>query len=438
MLSSRPFRWDIVEEQMDEADFLWSRWEAALRAPEYVLAEVRELEERLEAHLDGLELGGTPVAERLLHPAIAEAEVSRVSAAAYVLLAQDGAALEQLRVLLEEGSPAQREGIRRALELCGWDEIETRVLPWLEGQPGPVHSVALEVLVFRGYTLPGGVPPEWVSSEEPTVAAAALRAMSLSPVGLNGGLLERALGSYIPEVHEAALECGAVLGRRAAWKVCQQRAAEGAPSRLALLLLAMGGGEVGLEVLKRRLLVPAQRVEALWALDFSGQVAAADLCVELLGDQDILVARLAAEAFCAISGLELEGAYVQEEKERDAELPVEEELDQDLSPKPEDGLKRAEPVTVARWWGSARSRFELRGRYLRGQPWSASRLVEALGQEPMRRRAVLAMELAIRTKGQHRLQAGTWAWRQLQQLGRLKGLREESLSQPFESLLRGD
>jgi uncharacterized protein (TIGR02270 family) len=438
LLSSRPLRWDILEEQLEEADFLWCQWEAALRAPDYTLAEVRELEERLEAHLDGLQLGRTPVAERLLLPVLteSEAEVSRVSAASYVLLAQDGSALEQLRVLMEEGSPTQRAGIRRALELCDWDDLELRLLPWLKAQPSPVHSAALEVLLFRHYVLPGGVQPEWVDSEEPSVAAAALRALSLAPSSLGRKVLERALGSNQPEVYEAALETGAVLGSRAAWRVCRQRLAEGAPSRLALLLLAMGGGEAGLEVLKKRLTIPAQRAEVLWALGFSGQVAAADLCVELLGEQNILVAKLAAEAFCAITGLELEGEYAREE--RSEELPLEEELEQDLSPKPEDALKCAEPRVVERWWKQARNNFDRRWRYLRGQRWSALRLIEALGQEPMRRRSVLAMELTIRTKGQHRLQASTWTWRQFQQLGTLKGLHEESFSQSFDSLLRWD
>src|SRR5512133_3584601 len=83
---------DIYEEHLDEAAFLWFAWEDALRSANYVLDEVVEgPEARLRAHLDGLVLGGAPVAEQLLLPALADSDPGRVSAAAWSLLhAEDG------------------------------------------------------------------------------------------------------------------------------------------------------------------------------------------------------------------------------------------------------------------------------------------------------------------------------------------------------------
>ena len=73
MSRSRAVRWDICEEHLDEAAFLWDRGERALNAPNYAIGEVAVgPEERLLAHLDGLVLGGQPVADKLLLPALGD------------------------------------------------------------------------------------------------------------------------------------------------------------------------------------------------------------------------------------------------------------------------------------------------------------------------------------------------------------------------------
>src|SRR6185369_14237639 len=54
--AKRP-RWDILEEHLAEAAFLWEQWELALDAANYSLDEVAAgPEERLRAHLDALVL----------------------------------------------------------------------------------------------------------------------------------------------------------------------------------------------------------------------------------------------------------------------------------------------------------------------------------------------------------------------------------------------
>src|SRR5258705_6910781 len=67
----RPWLWDISEEHLVDAGFLWTQRERALESPRHTLAEVATgVEERLLAHLDGLIVGGAPVAEKLLVPVL--------------------------------------------------------------------------------------------------------------------------------------------------------------------------------------------------------------------------------------------------------------------------------------------------------------------------------------------------------------------------------
>ena len=51
-------RASIYEEHLDEASFLYEQRKRYLEDPEVTLTDVAELEARLEAHLDGLALGG--------------------------------------------------------------------------------------------------------------------------------------------------------------------------------------------------------------------------------------------------------------------------------------------------------------------------------------------------------------------------------------------
>jgi uncharacterized protein (TIGR02270 family) len=127
---------DICEEHLDEASYLWTQWERALVAPDYDLSDTAELEERLLAHLEGLIEGGNPVAEALLRPALEAEEVTRVTSAAFALLASVGK--EECQALLRDASPDRRTSIQRALELCERRELGASLLSLLKGDGGRV------------------------------------------------------------------------------------------------------------------------------------------------------------------------------------------------------------------------------------------------------------------------------------------------------------
>jgi uncharacterized protein (TIGR02270 family) len=150
--------------------------------------------------------------------------------------------------------------------------------------------------------------------------------------------------------------------------------------------------------------------------------------------------RLAGEAFSAITGLKLEGVYVEESEgeEKEALPPLEEEdLDADLSPKPEDPLPMPAHAAVVGWWKEARKDFAKDRRYLGGQPFGGATLLESLVGGVMPRRPVYVLELALRTQGVQQVRTFAFTERQRAEVSRAEAVRDLLPRQPLVRLLGG-
>lgn len=418
---------DIVEEHLAEAAFLWTQWERVLVAPDYTLDESAGVEERLLAHLDGLVVAGTPAIDFLL-PRVREAEEpGEVFAATWALLVlAPTLVLEAVKTRVADASPPIRTAMARALELTEDTAAEKALEPWLDtAEPMPL-SLALDTLGPRG-RVPGEKAVRWLEHPEGAVVAAALRALRASPKSPAPRELGRLLGDARPEVRWAAIEAGLCFGVRDAWGVCEQEATaeRGALRRPAWVLLATTGEERFLKRLLSFAEAEDTREDALWALGFSGRVEAADACLRWMKETPS-VARLAGEAFSAISGLRLEGVHaLAEPTPEDALPPLEEEdWDVDLGLRAADALPLPAPEPISHWWSAAREDFTPTTRYLNGKPVTGAALLEALEQGPMRRRPVHALELMLRTRGAHGVQVRAFSQRQRKALALAAASRE--------------
>jgi uncharacterized protein (TIGR02270 family) len=422
---------DVLEEHLDEAAFLWSQWERSLVAPNYVLDEVAGIEERLLAHVDGLVIGGAPAAERLLIPALETEEVERVTAAVHTLLASDApSGAEAVRTALETAAPEVLPAFQRALELKGFESLPSW-LPTLLKQDEPARLVlALEVFASHGVD-PGPVLPGLLRHEAPEVATAALRVATRLRHPLERQVLQACLVSPVTALRDSAILAGLQRGQRAAWAACQDAVDSRTPEfRLPALVLALSGEEREVERLKRLLDEPRYRPDALWALGFSGRPSAAESCLEWM--EDDAVSHLAAEAFCAITGLSLEEGLVAPRTEEDPLPPLEEEaLDIDLTPRPEEDLPRPVAAQVLAWWKEARKRFELDRRYLHGRPFGTEALRESLLTAPMRRRHALALDLALRSRGELRVPTRAFSVHQRKAMEAVRTAVPSTLSRSF-------
>ncbi len=414
--------WEVVEEHLDDAEFLWSQWERCLGSPDYALADVAERdEERLLANVDGLVTAlvgaSESVRERLLHPALAADAGSRRVAAAFALLASgDAAAAEPVLRLLREGDAPLRASAERALGLGGYEVGASRARSARRGSRTPLRAVlhdaapaaqaaALSALAFRRAS-PGAALSGLRGGDDPDLLAAAFRSAAGWRDKVPPGLVVEGLVAPEPAVRDEAITAGLTLGLPEAWAACQKLVRRGHADTLAgdtpapLLFAATLGDGRDVEPLVHATDAPALRRAAVWALGYGGRVSAAEACLALLGDPDL--GKLAGEAFAAITGLPLEGRFLGKAAAAEAAEPVPfaaEKLDANLIPTAEDALPLLDRAAVEAWWSERRGRFERGKRYLGGAPWGRESVLAALARGPMRRRRWLAVEVAIRTRG---------------------------------------
>lgn len=434
-------RWDVFEEHLDEAEFLWGRIERARRSPAYGLDDTEELEFRLVAHLESLAEAGRVVAERLLEPALEGDTPERVSAATYALLAERGAeAYPRIKAALESGDEARRGAIQHALESWDGPERAEQLKPLISSPLPALRVLALAVAEFHGDALDAATVGTLAMRADVPTRLAALRCARRLPRPVRASLVPAALASPLPAVRLEGIELGLRSGSRSAWASC--RALAHAPTReraAAWVLLACSGDERDLEPILQGLRDEETRLQAVWALGFSGRVAAADACLDAMRAAP-RVAAVAAEAFCAITGLRIEGPFAAPPPpEEDALPPLEEEaLDADLVPTAEAELPLPAVDAIAAWWRDARGHLAGGGRYLRGHPFTAGSLLQALEHEPMRRRHVHAAELAIRSGARFLLQTRAPARRQRGGLKAVSGALQGVSPRPFDELMTAE
>lgn len=428
--------WERVEESADEAEFLWRLWERALRSETYNLRKVASFsEDRLLGALDGLRVGGDAAYDRVLFPALASEEPQRICAAACVL-AQDASpqGVDALAAHWRGADGPVLSSLQRGVELAATPALLAELSVRLRGAAPSALAALLETYAFAGVD-PGVLFHQAAVCEDPLLLRAHLRVAARLPQLADEATIMQSLAAKDPLLVEAAMIAGLVVGLPAAVIRLRAHMEPWAAAQSPLLSLLASIGDAGdrarlMELLPR----PELRKGAVVALGFCGTQEAADACVALM--RSGVVPRLAADAFCTITGLDLHEQRLIEPEPDTEPVPFEQDdLDQDLSLKDEEMLPLPRTAGVIAWWDSHRDDFLPGRRYLAGQPISRAVLWQTLTDGPMRRRPPLALELAIRTQGQW-LQTTAFTAAQWQQLQQLKTLPGDALSRsPLRSQL---
>jgi uncharacterized protein (TIGR02270 family) len=229
---------DIVEEHYDELQFLWTQRRAALRSPAYTERELRLLDERIDAHADGMLVIG----ERLVafvEPALAADEPMPAFAAAFALLRLGTTdALARVIAAFATANGAKLDGLRDALAHGPSKALAPQLTSlWLSGPPR-VGAAAAEVLAFQAAINPAAQDLErFVRAEEPATRAAGWRIATYCGVSMPSAAVHVALSDDDPEVKRCALIAAAWNASPEFLTYCRTLAAQPAPGVIDALTL---------------------------------------------------------------------------------------------------------------------------------------------------------------------------------------------------------
>jgi uncharacterized protein (TIGR02270 family) len=288
----------ILEEHFEELDFLWEQRERVIFAGDWTLRNLTHLDERVEAHLDGLRIGGEH-SVKIARPQLASDDTT-ATAAAFTLLAMGSAPLAgEVLGAAVDALPPTRERIRIALRhsdpLLSTDRLYELSIG---GDPG-LRALAADVLAFHRLR-----PPPEVERLLDLADVTVLR-LGYAAAGRFGRMtatnLKKAVASDDAALRQVALEAAARCGVPDLVPLCREEARRGGravPEAVAFLGVVGELDDVaGLRVaLGDSALAPF----ALAGMGSLGNVAAIPLILEMMAQP--ASAEAAAAAFVRITG----------------------------------------------------------------------------------------------------------------------------------------
>jgi uncharacterized protein (TIGR02270 family) len=387
----------LVEQHASAGAFLWSRREAAVRAPHYTLASLGDLDDRVEAHIDGLRVAGD-VGWKVALAGIGEEEAGGMFMAS--TLAISSGDVHKLAKLLDMAveDPARLRELVSALGWAPWEVIGP-LMPGFFGASNPPVLWRIGLAACAAHRRdPGPLLEQAIYAEDPALRARALR---------TAGELVRT---------DVAREVKAELGSTddgcrfwAAWAT----AILGDPKAVdALWPFAASVGERSpraVEVAMRRLDPPAA-VGWIKAIgERPGGMRLACIGAASLGEVSVVsgllaqarqpaLARIAAEGIRRVTGIAVRGPLAGKAPEGFQAGPSDDPKDEDVAMDPDEHLPWPNVGALEARCREAMASMQRRTRYLGGRPitpeWAASVLREGTQTD----RAAAALELVIQTK----------------------------------------
>lgn len=391
----------VLEQHAEESAFLWILRSAAILAPHYNLADLAKLDNRVEAHLDGLRIAG-PHGWAVLQESLALEEPGEIFAAAVIAFESGDA--KRFETVLEAGT-AIPELARGLISAIAWlppkkaDRLITRTLfvsPNKARRRVGVAGAVVRRMDFEKEIL------EAAQDNDPLLKARALRALAELGKTKHFPLISRFLDAMDPAVGYAAAWGGALLaGDPACISALQAFAtAPGWKAREALVLAARRLPPVAAAAWREKLAVnPVTLRQAVIAAGATGDPGAVPWLLEQMAVP--AVARVAGEAFSMITGADLAYMDLDADKPEGFEAgPNDDPKDENVQPDPDEDLPWPDPALVGGWWNAQKSRFPAGKRHLIGKEITEASARAALQSGRQRQRAAAALELAMLAPGQ--------------------------------------
>jgi uncharacterized protein (TIGR02270 family) len=387
---------NVVAAHAEDAAFLWLTRDNAVRAPHYALKDIIKLDDRVEAHIDGLRIAGDDgwklVLEQLKHPEPGE------YFAAMVLALESGRRERIAAVVERAGGEGPLRGVVSALGWVDWDVAKPAVGGLIAAQEPRLRRIGIAACAITRNN-PGIHLANALTHADPALRARACRAVGeLGRKDLLGEMAPLLAGEDEKCRFWAAWSATLLNDPRGfapLWKFIAGTASRRTARALAVLLRAVPPAQAQdwLKMLGRD---PERRRAAIAGVGVYGDPTYASWLIQQMADQKFT--RLAGEAFSMMTGVDL--AYIDLDRRPPAGVetgPTDDPADPDVELDPDNWLPWPDPERVAKWWAAQRGGYAPGTRYLMGKPITPESLAEILRTGRQRQRASAALELAIRT-----------------------------------------
>jgi uncharacterized protein (TIGR02270 family) len=397
----------VVAQHAENAAFLWTQRDRAVHAPNYSLRDLADLDERVEANLDGLRVAWE-AGWKLCDKALENPGRGEVFAASVLALGSEKEERIQKVLAIGATDPALEQAVISALGWLSFNQIKEIIKTLMSSEKSEFRRIAIGAYAVHR-TDPGEMLKAGLSDSQARVRTRALRAAG--ELGRKDLLptLRQAMDDQERSCRFWATWSVARLGDRtpaifAKLREYVENNSEYAGVALAMVLRCMEWKET--TQWRHRLREnPTTLRAAVMGIGILGDPALVPELISYMENKHM--SRIAGESFSMITGVDLAYADLDCDQPKEPEkgkgggkvgnefVEEDEEKEEEVKEPPDDNLPWPNPELVGKWWHEHRQEFEMGKRYLRGKPLILSALQEVLEKGNQRQREAAALERAI-------------------------------------------
>ncbi len=384
----------IVSQHAEESSFLWLLRDAATKEPHYSLDDLHVLEQRIDAHLDGLRVAGRD-AWPFCHEGLRAQEAGEVFTAAYTALDNAEKAWLSQTVDAVEESPEVMRGLISALGWVPKTKLQGHVVNWLRSG-NPLHrQIGLAACATQRVDC-GEYLTQGLQDADTGVRARALRSVGeMRHSNLCPATLEH-LGDDDTACRFWAAWSATLLGDKAGLSALQSFFDPQAAFHQRALSLGLRAMDktAAMHWTREQATVGGYARSVVAATGIIGDPASIPWLISLMAQPEL--SRLAGESFSLLTGLDL--AY--DDMETDppdgfVSEPAEDADNEEIAMDEDEELPWPDPHALTDWWHRNQERYPIGTRHLCGHPITRDHCFAILKTGSQRQRRAAALELAI-------------------------------------------
>jgi uncharacterized protein (TIGR02270 family) len=410
---------EVLSQHAEEASILRAIRSVLVAAPHVRLHQLRRLDDRIAAHLDGLAIAGA-FGARLCEMALENPGRGELFVATVLALQESAAQHLGTLLAVAEAAPATRTGLVSAFGWVSASYLEG-IVKKLLASPSPFHrEVGVGACAMHRVQL-GSALAAAIAGADPAVRARALRMAGEGGRTDLGDACIAALADPDARCQFWAAYSAVLLGdQRKSIQVLSAAALSMGPCRiLALqLLLQASIASQAKDVLSALSKDPANVRLLVCSAGVAGDPRSVPWLLDRMADEEL--SRAAGEAFTFITGADLAFLDLERKPPKDfAPGPNDDPLDENMSQDRDESLPWPDPKKIGAWWAANGSRFQAGSRYFMGAPVTREHCIDVLKNGYQRQRILAAHYLCLLDPGTPLFNTSAPAWRQQRLLAKM-------------------